>query len=61
MGNKLYVGNLSYNIRDEDLQQAFDFGHGYEFHVIGRYEPLAMRGLSNYALSMDTGFNIDLN
>ncbi len=23
MGNKLYVGNLSYNIRDEDLQQAF--------------------------------------
>ena len=23
MGNKLYVGNLSYNIRDEDLNQAF--------------------------------------
>src|SRR5215212_615206 len=23
MGNKLYVGNLSYNIRDDDLQQAF--------------------------------------
>ena len=23
MGNKLYVGNLSYNVRDEDLQQAF--------------------------------------
>jgi RNA recognition motif-containing protein len=23
VGNKLYVGNLSYNIRDEDLQQAF--------------------------------------
>jgi len=23
MGNKLYVGNLSYNIRDEELQQAF--------------------------------------
>ena len=22
MGNKLYVGNLSYNVRDEDLQQA---------------------------------------
>ena len=40
---------------------SLDFGHGYEFHVIGRYEPLAMRGLSNYALSMDTGFNIDLN
>src|SRR5688572_2241534 len=23
MGNKLYVGNLSYNNRDDDLQQAF--------------------------------------
>ena len=23
MGNKLYVGNLAYNIRDEELQQAF--------------------------------------
>jgi RNA recognition motif-containing protein len=23
MGNKLYVGNLSYNVRDDDLQQAF--------------------------------------
>ena len=23
MGNKLYVGNLSYSIRDDDLQQAF--------------------------------------
>jgi hypothetical protein len=23
VGNKLYVGNLSYNIRDDDLQQAF--------------------------------------
>ena len=28
MGNKLYVGNLSYNVRDEDLQQAFaQFGN----------------------------------
>ncbi len=23
MGNKLYVGNLPYTVRDEDLQQAF--------------------------------------
>jgi hypothetical protein len=23
MGNKLYVGNLSYNVRDDDLQQTF--------------------------------------
>ena len=28
VGNKLYVGNLSYNVRDEDLQQAFaQFGN----------------------------------
>lgn len=28
MGNKLYVGNLAYGIRDEDLQQAFaQFGN----------------------------------
>jgi RNA recognition motif-containing protein len=23
MGNKLYVGNMSYNVRDDDLQQTF--------------------------------------
>lgn len=40
---------------------SFTLGDGYELHVIGRYEPLTMRGLSNYALSVDTGFNIDLN
>ena len=29
MGNKLYVGNLAYSIRDDDLQQAFaQFGVG---------------------------------
>lgn len=28
MGNKLYVGNLAYSIRDEDLQEAFaQFGN----------------------------------
>ena len=27
MGNKLYVGNLQYTVRDEDLQQSFsEFG-----------------------------------
>ena len=40
---------------------SFPFLNGYEFHVIGRYEPLTMKGLSNYAISLDTGFNIDLN
>ena len=28
MNNKLYVGNLSYAVRDDDLQQQFSaFGH----------------------------------
>lgn len=28
MNNKLYVGNLSYSVRDDDLQQHFaSFGH----------------------------------
>ena len=28
MGNKLYVGNLAYSVRDDSLQQAFSqFGH----------------------------------
>lgn len=28
MSNKLYVGNLSYSVRDDDLQQEFSaFGH----------------------------------
>lgn len=28
MSNKLYVGNLSYSVRDDDLQQQFSaFGH----------------------------------
>ena len=30
MGNKLYVGNLAYSVRDESLQQAFaQFGNGF--------------------------------
>ena len=40
---------------------SFNFGSGYEFHVIGRYEPLGMKGLSDNALSIQTGFNIDLD
>src|SRR6185312_11103568 len=31
---------------------SYSFGGGYEFHVIGHYQPLTMKGLSNYALSM---------
>jgi len=40
---------------------SFAFGGGYEIHVIGRYEPLSMNGLASNAMSIQTGFNIDLN
>ncbi|MCM2252572.1 MAG: RNA-binding protein [Ramlibacter sp.] len=35
MSNKLYVGNLSYSVRDEDLQQQFSaFGSVHSAKVI---------------------------
>jgi hypothetical protein len=40
---------------------SFSFAGGYELHVIGRYEPLTMQRLAHNALSLETGFNIDLN
>ena len=40
---------------------SFSFAGGYELHVIGRYEPLTMQHLAHNALSLETGFNIDLN
>ena len=40
---------------------SFAFGEGYEFHVMGRYEPLATKNLANSALSVDAGFNIDID
>ena len=40
---------------------SFSFGGGYEFHVLGRYEPLSMKGIAENTLSLETGFNIDLN
>jgi hypothetical protein len=39
---------------------SFVLADGYEFHVIGRYEPLSMKGFASYALSVSTGFNIAL-
>ena len=38
---------------------SFQFSHGYELHVIGRYEPLTMNGIADNALSVGVGFNIE--
>ena len=40
---------------------SFSFANGYEFHAIGRYEPVTMNGIAQNAISFETGFNIDLN
>jgi hypothetical protein len=40
---------------------SFSFADGYELHVIGRYEPLTMKHLASNTLSLETGFNIDLD
>jgi len=40
---------------------SFSFAGGYELHVIGRYEPLTMGHLASNVLSLETGFNIDLD
>lgn len=35
MNNKLYVGNISFNTSDRDLQDAFDeFGAALEVHLV---------------------------
>ena len=35
MNNKLYVGNISFNTSDRDLQDAFDeFGTALEVHLV---------------------------
>ena len=40
---------------------SFSFDGGYELHIIGRYQPLSMNGLATNVMSIQTGFNIDLN
>ena len=70
MGNKLYVGNLPYSVRDNDLEQAFSsFGQvvsarvmmeGFGFVEMGSQEEAnaAVEGMNGQALG---GRNVVVN
>lgn len=54
MGNKLYVGNLSYGIRDEDLQQAFaQYGNVSSAKVMMDRETGRSKGFGFVEMSSD--------
>ena len=55
MGNKLYVGNLPYTVRDEDLQQSFgDFGAVTSAKVMMERETGRSKGFGFVEMSSDT-------
>ena len=50
MGNKLYVGNLPYSIRDEDLQQSFgQFGSVTSAKVMMERDTGRSKGFGGYS------------
>ena len=54
MGNKLYVGNLPYTVRDEDLQQSFgDFGAVTSAKVMMERETGRSKGFGFVEMSSD--------
>jgi cold-inducible RNA-binding protein len=55
MGNKLYVGNLPYTVRDEDLQQAFgDFGSVSSAKVMMERDTGRSKGFGFVEMGSDT-------
>jgi RNA recognition motif-containing protein len=54
MGNKLYVGNLPYSFRDEDMQQAFSqFGQVTSAKVMMERETGRSKGFGFVEMSSD--------
>src|SRR3954453_6206876 len=54
MGNKLYVGNLSYNIRDDELLQAFSqYGSGTSAKVMMDRETGRSKGFGFVEMGSD--------
>ena len=54
MGNKLYVGNLAYSVRDESLQQAFSaFGSVTSAKVMMDRETGRSKGFGFVEMSTD--------
>jgi len=62
MGNKLYVGNLSYNIRDDELQQAFaQFGSVSSAKVMMDRETGRSKGFGFVEMSSDAEAQAAIN
>jgi hypothetical protein len=54
MGNKLYVGNLPYSVRDEDLQQAFSpYGSVTSAKVMSERETGRSKGFGFVEMATD--------
>jgi cold-inducible RNA-binding protein len=54
MNNKLYVGNLSYSMRDDDLQQQFSaFGHVQSAKVMMERDTGRSKGFGFVEMSTD--------
>jgi len=54
MGNKLYVGNLPYTVRDEDLQQSFsEFGSVTSAKVMMERDPGRSKGFGFVEMGSD--------
>ena len=54
MGNKLYVGNLAYSVRDDDLQQAFaQFGTVSSAKVMMDRDPGRSKGFGFVEMGSD--------
>jgi RNA recognition motif-containing protein len=62
MGNKLYVGNLAYSIRDEDLQQAFaQFGSVTSAKVMMDRDTGRSKGFGFVEMSSDAEAQAGIN
>jgi RNA recognition motif-containing protein len=62
MGNKLYVGNLAYSVRDEDLQQAFaQFGNVTSAKVMMDRDTGRSKGFGFVEMSSDAEAQAGIN
>ena len=62
MGNKLYVGNLAYSVRDEDLQQAFaQFGSVTSAKVMMDRDTGRSKGFGFVEMSTDAEAQAGIN
>jgi RNA recognition motif-containing protein len=62
MGNKLYVGNLPYTVRDEDLQQSFsEFGSVSSAKVMMERDTVRSKGFGFVEMGNDAQAQAAIN